>query len=96
MENCFIGGNSIIVGVKIGPDAIVAAGSVVTKDVPRGVIVGGNPARIIGKYDDLKERREMSEKIYIDLNQMYKEVYVSEQERVKETWDRFNEKHGGR
>ena len=37
----------ILPGVKIGRSAIVAAGSVVTKDVPPDAIVGGNPARFI-------------------------------------------------
>ena len=46
-------------GVKIGPNSIVAGGAVVTKDVPEGVIVGGNPAKIIGTVDDLVERRRM-------------------------------------
>ncbi len=42
MDNVFIGANSTIMyDVKIGPNAIVAAGSVVTKDVPPGSIVGG-------------------------------------------------------
>lgn len=42
MDNVFIGANStILYDVKIGPNAIIAAGSVVTKDVPAGVIVGG-------------------------------------------------------
>ena len=36
-------------GVRIGDGAIVAAGSVVTKDVPPCAIVGGNPAKVI-KY----------------------------------------------
>lgn len=35
-------------GVVIGEGAIVAGGSVVTKDVPKGAIVGGNPAKVIG------------------------------------------------
>jgi len=39
----------ILSGVRIGQGAIIAAGSVVTKDVPPYSIVGGNPAKII-KY----------------------------------------------
>ena len=43
-----IGSNAtILAGITIGEAAIVGAGSVVTKDVPPGVIVVGNPARII-------------------------------------------------
>jgi acetyltransferase-like isoleucine patch superfamily enzyme len=38
-------GSIILFGVKIGDNAIVSAGSVVTKDVPEGAFVGGNPAR---------------------------------------------------
>lgn len=45
-------------GVKIGPNAIVAAGSVVTKDVLEGCVVGGNPAKVIGKYSDIVEKRK--------------------------------------
>lgn len=37
----------IMKGVTIGDGAVIAAGSVVTKDVPSNVLVGGNPARII-------------------------------------------------
>lgn len=59
MDNCFIGGHSIILpNVRIGPNAIVAAGSVVTKDVPEGTIVGGNPAVVIGSFDALFEKRK--------------------------------------
>ena len=47
-ENCFIGARSIILpGVSIGDGSIVAAGAVVTKDVPPGSIVAGNPARVV-------------------------------------------------
>jgi maltose O-acetyltransferase len=46
----FIGPRAIILpGVKIGKGAIVAAGAVVTKDVPPYAIVGGVPAKIIGE-----------------------------------------------
>ena len=47
-KNCFIGMNSIVLaGVTIGDSVVVAAGSVVTKDVPSNSLVGGNPAKVI-------------------------------------------------
>jgi len=41
-------GSLVMKGVTIGDDAVVAAGSVVTADVPNGVVVAGNPARQLG------------------------------------------------
>lgn len=47
-KNCFIGGCSLILpGVTIGDGSVVGAGSVVTKDVPPGSVVAGNPAKIL-------------------------------------------------
>lgn len=47
-KNCWIGaGASILPGVTVGENAIVGAGSVVTKDVEANTIVAGNPAKVI-------------------------------------------------
>jgi acetyltransferase-like isoleucine patch superfamily enzyme len=64
-NNVFIGlGACILPGVTIGDDCIIGAFSVVTKAVPNGSIVGGNPARIIKSTNDyLKKALENSLKI---------------------------------
>ncbi|HOS48221.1 MAG TPA: acyltransferase [Bacteroidia bacterium] len=51
-DDCWIGANAVITaGVKIGKHSIVAAGSVITKDVPPYSIVGGNPAKLLKQYN---------------------------------------------
>lgn len=58
LDNCVIGANTtILYNTKIGPNAVVAAGSVVTKDVPPDAIVGGNPAKVIGSLSQLAKKR---------------------------------------
>ena len=82
MDNCFIGSHSIILpDVRIGPNAIVAAGAVVTKDVPEGAIVGGNPAKVIGFFYDLMDKRayEVGES-------------GSKLERAPKLWEEFEKK----
>ena len=62
-----IGSNSTILGnVTIGENAIVGAGSVVTKDVPPNMIVAGNPARIFRSIDSLShpENGELQNVLY--------------------------------
>ncbi|MDZ4803764.1 MAG: hypothetical protein SGI90_02725, partial [Candidatus Eisenbacteria bacterium] len=43
----------VLPGVRIGRGALIGAGSVVVADVPAGMVVAGNPARVIKKVDEL-------------------------------------------
>lgn len=54
----FVGASTIILpGVEIGDRVVIGAGSVISRSVPSGVVVAGNPAQILGAFDDLHARR---------------------------------------
>lgn len=56
-DNCFIGMDCIILpNVSIGPNSVVGAGSVVTKDVPPNTVVVGVPARAICTLEEYKQK----------------------------------------
>lgn len=82
MDNVFIGAGSIIMpNVRIGPNAIVAAGAVVTKDVPPNTIVGGVPAKVIGDFWELRKRRlEEAKNIFT----------WDRSARIDEEWEKFD------
>lgn len=53
-NNVWIGANSIILpGVTIGEGSVIAAGSVVTRNIPPMVVAGGNPAKVIKSVDSI-------------------------------------------
>jgi 2,3,4,5-tetrahydropyridine-2,6-dicarboxylate N-acetyltransferase len=52
-DDVVIGANAVVIeGVRIGKGAVVGAGAIVTEDVPAGVVVVGNPARIVKEKDE--------------------------------------------
>jgi len=56
-DNVYIGsGSYILPGVTIESNVIIAARSVVTKSIPAGVVVAGNPARIVGSIEEYKNK----------------------------------------
>lgn len=74
-DDVWIGFSSIILsGVHIGQGAVVAAGSVVTKDVPPYAIVGGNPAKVIRFRFDNEIIKSLCQ---IDFSKISKETYMN-------------------
>lgn len=78
----------ILYDVKIGNNVIVAAGSIVTKDVPDNSVVAGIPARIIESFDDYLAKRinESSS----DQAEFKTEVLTEEVSKLE--WKRFYER----
>lgn len=77
MDNVFIGsGTTILGGVRIGPNAVIGANSLVNSDIPEGTVCAGSPARVIGKFEDLVEKRRKVE------------PFIS----AEDSWDKFNKK----
>lgn len=91
-DNVFIGAKSIIMpGVSIGSNVIVAAGAVVTKDIPDGEIWGGVPARKISTWDSFVARY----KIASDEKRSFAPPQGEQlpPERIAAEWDYFYQKH---
>lgn len=64
-RNCWIGADAVIVpGVHIGDNAVIGAGSIVTKDIPSDVVAVGNPCKVLREIDEAEiERLKKIEKI---------------------------------
>lgn len=56
-KNVWIGsGSSILPGVTIGDNSVVAAGAVVTKDIPENTVVAGVPAKVVKEIDNISQQ----------------------------------------
>ncbi len=77
-SDCWIGAYSVVMtGVHIGDGAIVAAGSVVTKNIPPYAIVGGVPTKLIRmrfNEDEIKKHQAMLEKDYTELDYSTRQI----------------------
>ena len=57
-DNVWIGGNTVIcLGVHIGSNVIIGAGSVVTKDIPDWAVAAGNPCKVLRMITEDDKRR---------------------------------------
>ena len=71
-KNCWLGAGVIVMpGVTIGDNTVIGAGSIVTKDIPSGVVAVGNPCKVL---------RKISEH---DYEYYYKDRKIPEEMRVK-------------
>ena len=57
-DNCWLGENVVVLGVKIGKNCVIGANSVVTKDIPDFSVAVGSPARVIKKYNIISKTWE--------------------------------------
>ncbi|MFN8619372.1 MAG: acyltransferase [Chloroflexota bacterium] len=64
-ENCVIGaGVMLLPGIEIGPNSVVAAGSVVTRSVPPNSVAGGSPARVFTTLEQYAEASLAAQRDY--------------------------------
>lgn len=86
-DNIYMGNNVMIMpGITIGNNVVIGAGSIVTKNVPDNVIIGGNPARVLNTFDKYEEKMQKynmhcyglnsSEKKKIIINSSYKYIKI--------------------
>lgn len=81
-NNVFIGCNvTILPNINIGNNVIIAAGSIVTKDVPDNSVIGGNPAKIISSFDEYVNNRKIINEDGLYPNSDFAINYV---------WDKFD------
>lgn len=66
-DRVWIGGSCVVMpGVSIGSDTVIGAGSVVTKNIPAGVVAAGNPCRVIRKITEEDRKYYYKDRVFDD------------------------------
>ena len=83
-DEVFVGyGSVILAGVTIGSRVVVGAGSVVTRDIPDNSVAAGNPARVIGTYDDFVKKHAAAMEVRPVYHTLWTEKSMEEKERMR-------------
>jgi len=60
-NNVFVGANAVVLeGVKVGKGSVVAAGAVVLKNIPPGLVAAGVPAKVIRRVEDISQKEKIA------------------------------------
>ena len=87
-DDVFIGRGAIILpNVHIGNRVVIGAGAIVSRDVPDNSIVAGNPAKIIGTYDDFVEKNRKLMETRPVYNTFWADKTQEEKEKMKRELD---------
>ena len=83
-DEVFVGHGTIILpNVRIGSRVVVGAGSVVTKDIPDNSVAAGNPAKVIGSYDDFLKKHSSNMQTRPVYNTLWSEKTQEEKEQMR-------------
>ena len=83
-DEVFVGHGTIILpNVRIGSRVVVGAGSVVTRDIPDNSVAAGNPARVIGTYDDFLKKHAAQIESRPVYHTLWTEKSLEEKEQMK-------------
>lgn len=89
-DNVFIGYGSIVLpNVTIGDNVIVGAGSVVVKNIPSNSVAAGNPAKVIGTFEDNINKNLNDLQNYMKNHTLGKDKTDEEKQRMKEEMQGF-------
>lgn len=92
MDNVFIGSNSVILyNTRIGPNVVIASGSVVTKDCEPNSVYAGCPARKIGSLDAFMLKLKQQENNGIVATTTHNQALTASE--IENAWNIFRERH---